>query len=83
MVKLISGGIYQFWRYWIRDRKFIESKLKAEDTTETEPLSLGSNVTFIFIVLIIGLVTASVEFVAEVLIHGFCKYNVLTRIKMF
>jgi len=61
----MTHGIYQFWKYWLRDRQYIESHLKEESTKPPEALSLSSNVFFVFVVLVIGLVTSTSAFTIE------------------
>jgi len=65
LVQLMASGIYQFWKYWLRDRKFIETQLKNENLAEPEPLALSSKVSFMYIVLIIGLLMAGTIFLTE------------------
>ena len=53
LVQLMSSGIYEFWKYWVRDRKYYEAKVIEENSSASpEPLSLMSNVFFVFIILI-------------------------------
>jgi len=74
LVQLMSSGIYQFWKYWIRDRKVVEAKLKEEATAFPGPLALKSNVSFTFVLLIFGFLIASSVFVAEIFCYGIRKY---------
>jgi len=75
LVQLMAGGIYQFWKYWIRDRKFIEAQLKDENLAEPEPLSLSSKVSFMYVVLIFGLIMAGTVFLVENVNFESRKYN--------
>jgi len=74
LVRLMTSGVCQFWKYWLRDRQHIESKLKAS-TAPPEPLSLSSNVSFIFVVLALGLAVAVVGFIIEFSFRTYRKYN--------
>jgi len=78
LVRLINAGIYQFWKYWLRDRKYIVSELKLVDPPP-EPLSLGSNVFFVFVILIIGLVTSALVSLLEVFINQIVMYVVKSK----
>jgi len=71
LVQLMASGIYQFWKYWIRDRPSIESKLKLESTAPPDRLSLQSNVTFVFLTGSFGLATALSVILAERFFHCF------------
>jgi len=65
LVRLMTSGIYQFWKYWLRDRQYLESKLREESRDSPDPLSLRYNISFIFVILIIGILMASSIFLAE------------------
>jgi len=81
LIQLMNSGIYQFWKYWLRDRTFLESKRKTDAHDSPDPLSLRSCASFMFIVLSIGLVTAAPLFLAE---HAYCrltKYSIRHRVK--
>jgi len=71
LTRIVTCGIYQFWKYWLRDRKFIEFKVRDEDLASPEPLSLHSNVAFMFVILILGLSTSAIYFLSENLYHAF------------
>jgi len=60
MVRLMTSGIYQFWKYWLHDRKYIETQLKENSAVQPQPLSLSSNLAFVFIILVFGLGTSFV-----------------------
>jgi len=64
LVQLMAAGIYQFWRYWIRDRKLYLQTMK-EETTPPQPLSIRSSTCFIFIILTLGLVVSVAIFLSE------------------
>jgi len=64
LINLMMTGIYSFWKYWLRDRKYIEAELKLMNSPPT-PLSLSSNVFFVFVILIFGLVLATIGFLIE------------------
>jgi len=81
LVQLMASGIYQFWKYWLRDRKYLEFKLKADSTAPPEPLSLSSNVAFVFVVLIIGLTTSCFVFSTETSVYSFMQFDIPSRIK--
>jgi len=72
LIRLISSGIYQFWKYWLRDRKYIELKLKHDLNDVVEALSLSSCVTFVYVVLVFGLLGATTGFFVEI-IHSAAK----------
>jgi len=79
----MSSGIYQFWKYYLlRDRKDVESKLEYECTAQPEALTLSSNVPFIFVVLILGLVASVSAFTAENLVYAFKKYGICNVIQV-
>jgi len=75
LVQLMASGIYQFWKFWIRDRPYIVSQLKEEANASPERLSLTSNLSFVFVVLIIGLLTSLTAFITESLNNELKKYN--------
>jgi len=81
LVQLMSSGIYQFWKYWLRDRNYIESQLKTESTAPPEPLSLSSNVAFVFIILIIGLGISILGFLFEVGLYKFIDSDIYSKFK--
>jgi len=74
LIRLMTSGIYQFWKYWIRDREYIESELKLMDPPPVA-LSLGSNVFFIFIILIIGLIVSAFAFLAENMVRRLVRFS--------
>jgi len=65
LVQFISSGIHQFWMYWLRDRKQKQHSLMTEGGSGPVPLSLGSNIFFVFVILIIGLVVSSMAVFTE------------------
>jgi len=65
LILFVSRGIYQFWKYWFRDRKYVESKLLYESTVQPEALTRSTNVAFIFVVLVFGQVVSVSVFTAE------------------
>jgi len=69
--QLMCSGIYHFWKYWIRDGKSIVENLKKESNDSPDPLSLESNVAFIFVILIIGLLISTTVFLVEIISNGF------------
>jgi hypothetical protein len=79
LTRMVIGGIYQVWKYWLRDRKFLEFKVKDEDLASPEPLSLHSNVAFMFVILILGLSTSAIYFLSENLYHAFkrCGFRLI------
>jgi len=79
LVQLMASGIYQFWRYWLRDRTPMEFKLTYEDTVMPEPLSLNSNVAFVFVILILGVGMGLCGFLAEMVYHGFSRVRLIDR----
>jgi len=81
LTQLMASGIYNYWKYWLRDRTYLEAKLRKDDSPV--PLSLRSNVFFVFVILIIGLSATTFTFVLETLIHKFKKYHVRVRLKLF
>jgi len=74
LVQLQSSGIYQFWKYWIQDRKFNELTLKEEAKATPQPLSLNSNMSFTFVILITGLISAAKLCLIEIIYVEFRKY---------
>jgi len=77
LVRLMSSGIYRFWKYWIRDRKYIEFKLREEQSSTPKTLSISSNLGFVFVPLSFGLITSSMVHLLE-RVHYACMYNILT-----
>ena len=75
LVRLISTGIYQFWRYWLRDRQYIVAKLKYEHNARPMPLSLGSNAAFVFVILSLGLSVSIVVLLTEKFVLWFQNYE--------
>jgi len=83
LIQLMTGGIYQFWKYWLRDRKYFESKLKeSRDSPEPIPLSLRSSVSFMFVILLIGLVSASIAFLVESVYFDLVKLDIRQRVEI-
>jgi len=76
LIQLIASGIYQFWKYWLRDRKYIESKLKHDLNNSVEALSLNSNVTFVYVILVFGLLSATMCFVIEIMRIKIKSYSI-------
>jgi len=68
LVQLMTTGIYQFWKYWLRDRRYTAAKLRLEVIASSpQPLSLSSNVAFIFVILCLGLGMSIPVFMAKFL----------------
>jgi len=80
LVRLMASGIYQFWKYWLRDRKYIESKLRTESTALPDPLTLRSNVAFVFVIPIIGLSASVAALCMEFLFRAFEKCDFKTHL---
>jgi len=80
LVQLMASGIYHFWKYWLRDRKFSVSKLKEKHTALPHPLSLGSNLAFVFIIYVLGLAVSSTALLVENLFIVMHKHAILRRI---
>jgi len=40
LVRLTASGIYEFWKYWLRERKYLESEVKEENLDSPDPLGL-------------------------------------------
>jgi len=76
LIRFMNHGIYSFWKYWLRDRKYIVSKLKMENRPPI-PLSLGSNVFFVFVIIALGFIAAVLVLLFEYLIHKFPEYKQL------
>jgi len=72
----MASGIYQFWKYWLRDRKFIETKLRSENLAEPELLTLSSNVSFVYVIFIIVLVLVSNVVFRRMCIFRIKKYSI-------
>jgi len=81
LVQLMQSGVYQFWKYWLRDRKYLESKLKDEHKASPKPLTLSSNATFVFVILIIGLLISVGTFFGEILYMSL-KFKLHTELKL-
>jgi len=82
LVLLMERGVYQFWKYWLRDRKYLESKLKDEHKASPEPLTLSSNATFVFVMLIIGLLISVGSFFGEILYNIFSKLHIKSKFSL-
>jgi len=80
-VQLMASGIYQFWKYWLRDRKSIEPKLKFDNTAQPDALALTSNVAFVFVILIIGLTASTSTFWIEISFYSFNYYDIRDSMK--
>jgi len=76
LVELMTTGIYQFWKYWIRDRKYIESKLKDESSDQLKPLSLNSNIPLVFVILTFGLGVSLFVLTVENIRNRLSKYTI-------
>jgi len=81
LTQMTTSGIYQFWKYWLRDRQYKEAKLRDENLASPHPLSLSSNVFFIFVILIIGLVASVISSLLEHTVYLIGKYGVQIVIK--
>jgi len=80
LIQLIASGIYQFWKYWLRDRNYLESKLKLDlNPPVVEALSLSSSVTFVYVILVFGLFSATMSFFVEI-IHVKIKHYRIRQI---
>jgi len=77
----MSSGIYQFWKYWLRDRNYIESQRRVESTALPEPLTLSSNVAFVFVILILGLASSVLGFCLEIASYKFNEHDIRRKIK--
>jgi len=64
LISFVMSGIYQFWKYWLRDRKYIESELQLLNPLPI-PLSLRSNIFIVFVILPFGLLIAAIGFTVE------------------
>jgi len=82
LVQLMAAGIYQFWRYWLRDRKHFETELKEAAQDSSYPLSLRSNASFMFVVLCIGLGTAVCIFLTENTYFRLKNYKIRQRVQI-
>jgi len=78
----MATGVYQFWKYWLRDRKYIEANLKAESNSSPNPLSLSSNAAFVFVILIIGLISAAFVFSVEHGVYFYKKYGTCQKLHL-
>jgi len=58
LVQLMATGIYQFWKYWLHDSRYIVSRQKFEENANPLAISMSSNVTFVFVILVFGLAIA-------------------------
>jgi len=70
----MAAGIYQFWKYWLRDRKYIVLKLKVEQNAKPVAISMISNVDFTFVILILGLGLSLILFMIMIEYYQFIRY---------
>jgi len=83
LIRLIASGIYQFWKYWLRDRQPILSKLKFESRAEPNALSLTTSVSFVLVVLLLGLGSSVLTLLAELVYCGIQKFQTSSRVMKY
>jgi len=84
LVRLMGSGIYQFWKYWNRDRYYILMKLKHKISSESpNTISLSSNAAFVLVILCLGLATSVMFHVAENTYYYYYKYSCQTQVVRF
>jgi hypothetical protein len=62
----LSGGIYDYWKYWLHGREIeAGARFTRVNGSSASALSLNSNVTFVFFIMIMGSCMAFAAFLIE------------------